>query len=420
MLGRQPFFAFLICLASVFIIAHFVDRGKIMTPEISAPYFSGAALMHSDNKWQFNLGEVDSLKKITSINNTKARIYALDHYKFSTLPFNSRFYEINQPGLVYLIYISQLLFPFLGEIGSLKLLQLIVHLLFSFSILQLLNGKNKKTVFFFGYITNPFIIYLTLFPFYYFWQAIPSFALIVLLLNKKFHRPAILYFTAIVFALIYHVRVSTILLSTFTLLFSFYSISLFKRIVAFALMMLTIYLLNPSYLSKHPGHVMYSSFGAYPNSPVKGFSDNISFENYAKDIGQKINYSTIPSMYDKEVIMGEAKWGMGKFINFGKQHPFILLRNATYNFFESFGFGYFTASILLSYFSAALGLLFFSLLFLRKKFNFILMITAASLTFNLYLAPVPIYLFGSYVLLIFVFIETFISATNPFSARKPI
>ena len=419
MTGRQSIVAFVISLVSVFIVAHFTDRGKIMTAEISTPYFSGAALIKADNKWQFNLNEVDSIKKITSIKNRTERIYALDHYKFSSVKSNSRTYEINQPGLVYLIAFSQLLFPFLGGIGSLKLLQLFVHLLFSFFIFQMLNGRTKKVIFFFSYLANPFIIYLALFPFYYFWQVIPSFILIIILLNKKLHHTSTLLLSAILFALIYHVRVSTILLSTFTLLFSFYTINIYKRILALALMFCVIYLLNPSYLSKHPGHVMYSSMGAYPNSPVQGFSDNISFENYAHDTGKQINYLSSPSMYDKEVIMGESKWGMAKFIDFGRRHPLILLRNATYNFFESFAFGYFTFSTILTYISAILGFLFFTLLLLRKKYNFILMIMAASLSFNLYLAPVPIYLFGSYIILLFAFLETFISADHPTFIRKP-
>jgi hypothetical protein len=404
----RPLLYFVICLSCVFTVAHFIDRGKIMTPEITVPYFSGAALINQSDRWIFNVNEVDSLKKINAVADTKLRIQLLDHYKFSRLPSTTHTYELNQPGLVYLISASQFLFPLYGEIGSLKLFQLCIHLLFSYLILISLRNPKKQIAFFFLYIINPFIIYLTLFPFYYFWQVINAFVAILLLKNTRLHKPAILLLTALLFAGLYHVRVSTLPLSIFVLVFCFYKLSVFLRSTAVVFMIAVIMLLNPSYLSKHPGHVMYSSLGAYGQSPVRGFSDNISFEDYNKATGNNFTYESTPSLYDSTVIMGEARWGAKQFISFAKSQPLIILRNACLNFFESFSLGYSTASMAITYLSAALGFLFFCLLAYRRHYQFIFLIMGSTVSYIFYLAPVPIYLFGTYVLLAFAAIETFI------------
>jgi hypothetical protein len=395
-------------LSGVFTLAHFIDRGKIMTPEITVPYFSGAALLNQSDRWIFNSYEVDSLKKINALADTKRRIQLLDHYKFSNLPSKTHTYELNQPGLVYLIAASQFLFPFYGEIGSLKLLQLSIHLLFSFLIFLSFKNPKKQWAFFFLYVINPFIIYLTLFPFYYFWQVINAFIAILLLKNTRLQKPIIILFAALVFAGLYHVRVSTLPLSIFVLIFCFHKLSVFLRSTAVLLMIAVIMLLNPSYLSKHPGHVMYSSLGAYGNSPVRGFSDNISFEDYNKATGNNFTYESTPSLYDSTVIMGEARWGAEQFFSFAKSQPLIILRNAALNFFESFSMGYSTASMTITYLSATIGLLFFCLLAYRRQYQFIFLIMASTITYIFYLAPVPIYLFGTYVLLVLSAIETFI------------
>ena len=400
------------CTTAVLLMAHFVDQGKIMTPEITVPYFSGATIMKSGEPWTFNLNDVDSLKKINSIQYKSERVYAINHYRFSTTKLNTHDYSINQPGLLYLIRISSFLFPFLGQIGALKLLQLFVHILLSILILLSLSDSKKQIVFFFLYVINPFIIYLSLFPFYYFWQVINSGILVLILLNEKKQNSYWLTTFAILFALLYHVRVSTFPLSIFTLAFAFKKLPPLNRIVAIGILIFTITLLNPAYLSKHPGHVMYSSLGAYPNSPVAGFSDNISFQNYNIATGNNYSYDSKPSMYDPEVIMGEARWGLDQFILFFQQKPLIIFRNAVLNIFESFSFGYITSSLSLTYFSALLGFLFLTVLLLKRKFYFITLILVSSSSYILYLAPAPIYLFGTYILLVYVFVETFLTKTT--------
>ena len=146
----------------------------------------------------------------------------------------------------------------------------------------------------------------------------------------------LLLISAIVLACVHHIRISTLPLSLFILIIGFYKVPPLKRTLAVIIFFVAVYLMQPDYLAKHPGHVMYSSLGAYPGSPVTGFSDNISFADYSKATGNYYDYNTSPSMYDAEVIMGEARWGLEKFIEFTKENPLIIFRNATLNVFESF------------------------------------------------------------------------------------
>jgi len=396
---------FIFCLLSVKAISLLVDRGKIMTPEITVPYFSGAALSGTSGQWIFNLKEVDTLKKLSAIPDPALRRQAIDNFRFSEKQDSIHTYQLNQPGLIYAIQLAKCIFFFQGDIGALKSLQLLLHTVFCFLIMISFKSNQKQILFFLLYFINPAIIYLTIFPFYYFWQAIGSYILVLLLLNKKYRNISALILTAILLAWIYHVRISTLPLSIFIIVFGFYTIPLMFRSIALLIFVFSVYLMEPVYLSKHPGHVMYSSLGAYPGSPVKGFADNISFENYSKATGKDFSYTSTPSMYDPEVIMGEAKWGMNEFLSFAKDHPLIIARNAVLNICESFAFGYLTASMALTYFSAFLGFGFLMLLIIRKKYTNIIILLISTCSYILYLAPVPIYLYGTYILSTFVLID---------------
>ncbi len=401
----QRILLFIACFLSVKSVSHFVDRGKIMTPEITVPYFSGAALHNSSDKWIFNLNEVDSLKKFSLIADPVTRRNSIDNFRFSDKQDSIHIYQLNQPGLVYVIILAKRIFFSQGDIGALKSLQLFIHTFFCFLILMSFKSRKKQILFFLLYFINPAIIYLTIFPFYYYWQVIGSYILVLILLNPNYQSVLTLLLTTLLLACIYHIRISTLPLSAFIILFGFYKLPLMRRSLAFLVFVFSVYLMEPAYLAKHPGHVMYSSLGAYPGSPVKGFSDNVSFENYSKATGKIYSYESNPSMYDAEVIMGEAKWGMNEFISFAKDKPLIVIRNAGLNLMESFSFGYLTSSLTLTYFSALVGLGFFVLLLVRKKYSYVIIILISSCSYILYLAPVPIYLYGTYLISTFAFLE---------------
>ena len=396
---------FLLCLISAKGVSLLVDKSKIMTPEITVPYFSGAALSADHQNWIFNLNEVDTIKKLNFIENVQEKRKAIDNYRFSSIADSTHQYQLNQPGLIYAIRLAKTIFFFQGDIGALKSFQLLIHCCFCFLTMLSFKTTLKRLLFFLLYFINPAILYLTIFPFYYFWQVIGSYLIVLILLNPKKQTFFILLLSSLLLACIYHIRISTLPLSIFILIFGFYHIAPLRRVIALGVFIVTVYIMQPGYLAKHPGHVMYSSLGAYPGSPVRGFSDNISFADYSKATGKNYSYESTPSMYDSEVIMGEAKWGMEKFTEFAKENPFIILRNATLNIFESFSFGYMTSSVWLTYLSAFTGFIFFVVLFGRKKYSLIVLILASSCSYILYLAPVPIYLYGTFLISVYALLE---------------
>ncbi|MFN8165168.1 MAG: hypothetical protein U0X76_03090 [Bacteroidia bacterium] len=398
---RHHVLNFLLLTILVSLVALLVDRGKIMTPEITTPYFSAAALPVTGQGWEFNVNEAAALKKVNEIANADERRKAINNFRFSDQREQVRTYSLNQPGLVWCIKVARMLFGFAGDILALKLLQLLIHILASFFILKKLNTGKKRLLFLFLYVLNPFIIYLTIFPFYYFWQVIPSFLIIILMQNDRMQKVSVIIFFAILFAAVCQIRITVLPVTLLILLFGFSKLNWKVRIMALGVFALAFYLLSPSYTSKHPGHVMYASLGAYPGSPVRSFSDTTAFQDYSKATGINYSYQTTPGMYDAEVIMGEAKWGYEQFVKFAKDHPFIILRNAALNFFEGFSAGYITKSLSLTYLSAFIGCCFFYYLIRRKQWKSIVLIITSFSAYFLYLAPVPIYLYGTYVLLVF-------------------
>ena len=87
-------------------------------------------------------------------------------------------------GYLFLIAFAKRLFPFLGPIGAIVLLQLLVHIIFSYLLVSKFDNIKNKIAFIFFYYLNPIVLYFTIYPFYYFWQVIPSF-IVLLILNEK-------------------------------------------------------------------------------------------------------------------------------------------------------------------------------------------------------------------------------------------
>lgn len=390
---------------SVFGIGRLLDTGRMMIPEFSVPYFSGAQMLHNGEGWKFNLNEVDSLHVFQSIADKKASVNKINSYRFSSEDINTRSYSINQPGYMYISWFAGKIFPWTGHIGALKLLQLSVHSVISLLILFLLNSKRHKILFFLLYAVNPFIIYYVVYPFYYFWEVVPSAIFLFFYLSNKKASFSQLIILSLGLALLFHVRSSVLLISLITLFFASGHLTRLKKLVPFFIYFLLIWLFRPEQKHKDPGHIMYTSLGAYPNSYVKHFSDTASWNAFRKAKGIDYSYSSNPGMYDADVFFAESEWCLSEYKTIAQKDPVMIGRNAMINFFQSFSIGYFRSSLGLSYLSAFFGLILFSLMIHHRKFKLLVAITAAGITFSLYLAPLPIYLFGSYILILVAVLE---------------
>ncbi len=405
MKSKNIIFYILIVFISVFSLGRFLDTGRMMIPEFTVPYFSGAALLHSGAGWQFNLNEVDTLHRLLSIEDKNESRDKINTYRFSSGKIALRSYSINQQGYLYVALLARSLFSWTGEIGAVKLLQLLVHSLLSLLILLALKTKRDRVLFFFLYVVNPFILYYAIYPFYYFWEVIPSAFLVYFFLSRRPIPFISLLVISIFFAFIFQVRSTVFVINILTLIFASGHLLFYKRAMVLIVYGLSIWAMQPRETHKHPGHIMYTSLAAYPNSYVKNFSDTTAWNAYRKHTGINYSYASSPGMYDSEVFFGESEWGLDEYKKIVIENPLLILRNAMLNLCQSFSFGYFRSSLLLSYLSALFGFMFILLLIVKKKYKLITGITAASCTFCLYLAPLPIYLYGSYILILIAFIE---------------
>ncbi len=390
---------------SVFGIGKLLDTGRMMIPEFSVPYFSGAALLHKGEGWKFNLNEVDTLHAYQALADKNSSVDKINSYRFASEEINSRSYSINQPGYMYISWFAGNIFWWTGHIGAVKLLQLFVHCIISLLILFLLKTKRHKILFFLLYAVNPFIIYYAVYPFYYFWEIIPSAIFLFYYLSNKKASFAQMILLSIGLAFLFHVRSSVLLISLFTLIFASSHLSTLKKIVPLIVYALLIWMFQPGQKHKDPGHIMYTSLGAYPNSFVKHFSDTVSWNAFRKAKGIDYSYSSKPGMYDADEFFAESEWCLSEYKSIAMKDPLMICRNAMINFFQSFSVGYFRSSLGLSYLSAFLGLILFSLLMRHKKFNLLIAITTAAISFCFYLPPLPIYLYGSYILILISALE---------------
>ncbi len=112
-----------------------MDRGRMMTPEFTVPYFSGAALYTGEKDWNFNLNEVDSLHAFQKIVDKQLSRDKINSYRFSSQKINTKSYSINQEGYLHVVRLATSIFSFTGDIGAVKYFQLFVHTLVSLLII---------------------------------------------------------------------------------------------------------------------------------------------------------------------------------------------------------------------------------------------------------------------------------------------
>ena len=154
-------------------------------------------------------------------------------------------------------------------------------------------------MFFFLYAINPLVLYFVSFPFYYFWQVLPTAAVAIALLSSpRDEKPRVkaLLGGALVVTTGFFLGIS--LLSrptTIGIVALFYGLVAFKRVLpisrviaALAVTVLTFTALN-SPTDRSFWHSAYIGIGAYPNPYVDRFSDNAGYELFEAERGIQLN-----------------------------------------------------------------------------------------------------------------------------------
>ena len=385
----------------VIIAAAIADRGQSMSPVWTAPYFSAAANLDFRGKFIIDLDEVNLFKELDSEQRR--------NYKFAKTEVK-RDYNHNPVAFAYIIVVAKQLFPFLGDMKALVWLQILIHSLITASIFYALGNRLAKWLFVLVYGLNPLVLYFVAFPYYYFWQVMPAFGVVVLLLvSRESHqletlraptaflilvfslilglvmvtRPTIIGITVVFFALFYSSRIQPIHIK-----------------VAATLLFILSCVITYQPTGKNIWHTAYIGIGAYPNSHLKALSDDTGYALYYDVTGEKLNASPGGNFYNQETMEKYKNITRRRVLELLRDEPDMFLRNAILNTLLGFSPGYLVrGSPSVNILMAIIGFIFITALLLKKQFILTVSVLAGTATYSLYFPPIPAYMFGNYILL---------------------
>jgi hypothetical protein len=376
---------------------------KGMSPVWSIAYFSGAKEWSLEKGWLYNKAETDVLKEMKG--------YEIYTYEFDTAPDQSLSRSsINSTGFLYIVWFSQLIFPFLGPIGSVAILQIIAHLFFCFLIIRRINDPVKKVLFSFLYMANPVVVYFVSFPFYYFWQAIPGMLFILYYLDKE-QRSSKWFLDCISAFLLVIILASrpTVLFLVIGILFYFLARKQYARFIIHVVLigvLLTIFNAKLNFTKNYgPWHTAFIGWGAYPNQSPHLFnlSDDRGYDRYKSLTGKQLDAS-IEGNYnnDENVRLDYLSVLKKDYFEMVKNSPITWIRNGVLNFLQGFSVGYIPRLPFIIHLLVAFsGLLVLVFLLYRKQFWGAILIGLSHLSFTPYFPPIPAYVYGSYAIIIF-------------------
>jgi hypothetical protein len=140
----------------------------LQAPNWSGPFFSGAANLDISLQWNIYAADIEQFKSLT--------LTERNLYRFQTAPAGQTtpyLFSANR-GFVLIVWMARNIFFWLSDAHAMRAFQLIVHLALSVMLISLFQHRHTQILVWLAYTVNPVIIYLTTFPHYYFWQALPS------------------------------------------------------------------------------------------------------------------------------------------------------------------------------------------------------------------------------------------------------
>jgi hypothetical protein len=400
--GRALIFAVLaVILASA---AHLLDNRGQMRPYYMVPYLSGAAQFEFGQPWVFSRSAYQEFREMS--------IEEQEDYRFERRTDVEPFSFLNI-GYLYIAAFAHRVFFWKGGIEGLELFQVLIHILITLVFLQAIRSRAGKWLFFVVYGLNPLVLHYVTFPFYYFWQAIPSAALALYLIRREWRFGWTLLPIAILLGIVIIARPTVVLVLGLLFVIALRRERARVAVLAIAVFAIAVAAFNANTVRSSPWHTMYIGVGGYPNQYGIAFSDRAAMDYFEQKTGIEVDHSLDGDWLNEEIrhrYSNELKDG---YLQILKDRPLMLVRNALLNFFAAFAAGYLTPSLTLTYISSLLGFIFAVFLLLRRKFLFAVAIAAASLTFSPYCPPVPHYLFGSYILIASALVAS-LEDTRPF------
>jgi hypothetical protein len=395
-----------IVVALILASASLFDNERQMRPHFTAPYLSGAANFEIGKPWVWSPSEGAEFGEMSIQERERHRFERRDDLVRPTRL---------EVGYMYIVLVARSVFFWMGDIQAVEALQLVVHILITLAGMALLRSWLARLLLLLLYGLNPVVLHIVTYPFYYFWQTIPAALIFFYLIRKDLRLGWGLLPVGFLLGLSFITRPTVVL--TIGLLGLLMLIRERPRtaIAGILVMIATVIVLNQDTIRSNPWHTMYVSVGAYPNPYGIEFADWSGFQYYEEQTGIEIDPRTGGNYEDPELREDYRQRLKARYKEIFVDSPLMLVRNAALNIFQSFGPGYVTASRGLSYASAFLGLLVLLLLLVRRKFLWVVAIGLCSITFTPYCPPIPVYMFGAYILIVGGIIAV-LSETNVFAA----
>lgn len=379
-----------------------VPSSKIMSGVYTVPYFSGAANTNLfSGHWMFDPDYADSVKDKSLAD---LLLFQFPHERNSE---KLRSYAgFNNAGLLYLIILAHGLTPFLGQMGSLVLLQLLVFFFICINVLRRIADRRLQWLFSVIFCWNPLIVFIVIMPYYYFWQLLPAFFFILFWYAKGISISQRIIVTILSF-LLFFIRPTTLGISMLNVFLAWGGPGWhWKRIMpplAFLLILAGISKLNSNAVYEQPWHTAVAGLGAYPNRQFEAYpGDDFVINTFNNITGDSVNTSFHNGkLYDRDFRL--HYYNVLKTYYFGilTSYPLILVRNAFLNVTESFSFGYRAGHTAFNLLSAFIGLCICILLVIKRQYMICIAIFLGAITYTLYYPPLATYMFGNYLLLAF-------------------
>jgi hypothetical protein len=381
----------LIAIVIIFLALRLTDFNQTMTSNWVAPYLS-AAVNFDWSQFVLNV----NMEEVKHFNQLSQSEYWEYEFNATNDPIQ---YDYLAKGLMMLVILAKKIFFFLGDLEALQYLQYFAHISLSIFVLTLFEKRYQKILFFILYAINPLVLWVVNYPFYYFWQVIPSLIFVYWYLKKDIKFPLMIFFSAI-FAFIYITRPTVLLLVVL-----FYALFAFKNNFKYALIGFLVFFslisITPK-LSIGPWHTMYVGIGAYENIYGIELSDKEGYKYYKEQTGKLVNSGNI---MQEEVKKDYYKILKGRYLSIVEKDPLMIIKHGVLNTVQAYGIGYshslnqkFGNKII--YLSVLIGLIVMGLLIYTKQYILFLAIGLASGGFTLYYPPILTYMFGNFILLV--------------------
>ncbi len=381
----------LILVVIVFIALRLMDFNQTMSSFWVGPYLSAAINFNwSEFAMYVNWDDIRAFSKFSGS--------GLFEYNF-TKTNDLVLYDYLVKGLVFMFIFAKKIFFWQTGLEALQSLQYIIHIGLSLFILSLFKMRYQKILFFIFYAINPLVLYFVNYPFYYFWQAIPSVIFIYWYFNQN-NTKNLIFIASFIFAFIYITRPTVlILIILFYILYSFKN-SYKKGALGLGLFLVLINI-APSSTGSGPWHTMYVGIGAYENKYNITLSDEEGYKYYREQTGKVVNSGNIMNEDIKSEYFPLLK---KRYLEIVKESPLMIAKHLILNVAQSYSIGYKVGNNKIIYASAFIGIIMMLLLLYTKQYILFFAIGFAGGAFTPYYPPIGAYMYGSYILIVIGFI----------------